>query len=48
MEGGTNLVFQAIDSPDKPITDDVMQKMVAAVGKRVNPGGVDEVVVRKV
>jgi len=48
LEGGTNLVFQAIDSPDKPITDDVMQKMVAAVGKRVNPGGVDEVVVRKV
>lgn len=48
LEGGTNLVFQAIDSPDKPINDDVMQKMVTAVGKRVNPGGVDAVVVRKV
>ena len=49
LKGGTNLVFQAeSDNPDKPITDQVMQKMVSAVGRRVNPSGTEEVVVRKV
>ena len=50
LAGGTNLVFQAkTDDPDnKPITDAVMDQMVGAVGRRINPSGTEEVVVRKV
>lgn len=48
LEGGTNLVFEAIDSKDKPINADIMQQMVVAIGKRVNPTGTEEVVVRTV
>lgn len=48
LEGGTNLVFQAIESTDKKITPDIMAQMVTAVSRRINPTGTEEVVVRAV
>jgi len=49
LAGGTNLVFQVYsDDPDKPITSQVMKQMVAAVGRRINPSGTEEVTVRQV
>jgi len=48
LAGGTNMVFQVQSSPDKPITNAVMDQMVVAVGRRVNPSGTEELTVRQV
>ncbi|MCA8995448.1 MAG: protein translocase subunit SecD, partial [Planctomycetaceae bacterium] len=52
LAGGANMTFQvdraAAAAEDKEITGEVMDKMVAAVGRRVNPTGTEEVTVRKV
>ena len=52
LAGGTNLEF-AVNRPEaeatgKQITNDVMEKMVGAVSRRVNPTGTEEVSVRRV
>lgn len=52
LAGGTNMVF-AVDRAEaeksgKVVTSDVMNKMVTAVSRRVNPTGTEEVTVRKV
>ncbi len=48
LAGGTNMVFQVIETEDKPLTDEVMDKMVGAVIKRINPSGTAEITVRRV
>ena len=48
LAGGTNLVFQVEGTEDKPVTSDVMKQMVAAVGRRINPSGTEEVTARQV
>ena len=48
LAGGTNMVFQVIESEDKPLTDEVMDKMLGAVIKRINPSGTAEITVRRV
>jgi SecD/SecF fusion protein len=49
LEGGTNLIFEVDHSAsEKEITDLVMDQMVAAIAKRINPGGLDEIVIRRV
>lgn len=48
LAGGTNLVFQVVESPDKPLTGEVLDNMVSSITKRINPGGTEEVTVRRV
>ncbi len=52
LAGGTNLVFQvdraAVKASGKAIDSITMQKMVAAINKRINPSGTEEVTVRLV
>ena len=48
LAGGTNLVFQVIEAPDKPLTGEVLDNMVGSITKRINPGGTEEVTVRRV
>jgi SecD/SecF fusion protein len=48
LAGGTNMVFQVKETKDKPLTDEVMDKMVGAVIKRINPSGTAEITVRRV
>jgi SecD/SecF fusion protein len=48
LAGGTNLVFQVVESPDKPLTGEVLDNMVGSITKRINPGGTEEVTVRRV
>jgi SecD/SecF fusion protein len=48
LAGGTNMVFQVIETEDKKINNQVMSQMVTAVAKRINPSGTEEVTVRKV
>lgn len=52
LAGGTNMVFQVnhqeAEAAGKQITSEVMDKMVDAVNRRVNPTGTEEVTVRKV
>ena len=51
LAGGTNMVFEvdreATEAEGKAITPDIMDKMVAAVSRRVNPTGTEEVTVRR-
>ena len=52
LAGGTNLVFQvdrvAAAAAGKDVDAPTMEKMVAAVNKRINPSGTEEVTVRVV
>ena len=50
LAGGTNMVFQVDQEKvgDKEITPEVMDRMVGAIGKRINPSGTEEVTVRRV
>ena len=47
LKGGTNMVFQ-VRGEGKEVTNAVMDKMVGAVGKRINPSGTEEITVRQV
>jgi len=52
LAGGTNLEFAVnraeAEAAGKQVTNDVMEKMVGAVSRRVNPTGTEEVSVRRV
>lgn len=48
LAGGTNMVFQVESDKEKPLTSEIMDKMVSAVGKRINPTGTSEITVRQV
>ena len=49
LAGGTNLVYQIDrEKTEKEVTSEVMAQMVAAVSRRVNPSGTEEVTVRQV
>ena len=49
LAGGANIVFQVDqEKTEKEITDEVMNQMVGAIIKRVNPSGTEEVTVRRV
>lgn len=47
LKGGTNMVFQ-VRGEGKEITNAIMDRMVGAVGKRINPSGTEEITVRQV
>lgn len=52
LAGGTNLIF-AVDREQaqkdgKPVDNATLNKMVGAIGRRINPGGAEEVTVRRV
>jgi SecD/SecF fusion protein len=48
LEGGTNLVFETDPIAGKEVTPDVLAQLVTAIGRRINPTGTEEVVVRAV
>ncbi|MEZ6123091.1 MAG: protein translocase subunit SecD [Planctomycetaceae bacterium] len=48
LAGGTNMVFQVKPEEGKELTDEVMDKMVGAIAKRINPSGTSEITVRQV
>lgn len=48
LGGGTNLVYQVVETDEKKITSEVMDQMVAAVKRRIDPSGTQEITVRKV
>ena len=48
LAGGTNLVYQIEESPEKPLNSQILDNMVAAVAQRANPSGTEEVTVRRV
>jgi SecD/SecF fusion protein len=51
LSGGTILVYEVDQSkkqdPDEKLTDQEMDQLIAAVGRRINPGGVKEITIRK-
>ena len=48
LAGGTNMVFQVQEEEGKELTDELMDKMVGAVQKRINPSGTSEITVRRI
>lgn len=52
LAGGTNMVFQvdrkAAEAMEKDVNAELMDKMVGAVSRRINPSGTEEVTVRRV
>ncbi len=49
LAGGTNMVFQVDrNQTEKEVTDEAMDQMVAAVSRRINVSGTEEVTVRQV
>ncbi len=48
LAGGTNMVFQVEEEEGKELNDEIMDKMVTAVAKRINPTGTSEITVRQV
>ena len=52
LAGGTNLVYQVdrelAEQTEKEVNDQSMDRLVGAIAKRINPGGTEEVTVRKV
>ncbi len=50
LAGGTNLIYELDESQagSEPIDTDLMNRMVGAVTKRINPAGTKEIVVRRV
>ena len=48
LAGGTNMVFKVQPEEGKELTNEVMDKMVGAIGKRINPSGTSEITVRQV
>lgn len=48
LAGGTNMLFRVQEEEGKPLTNEVMDKMVSAVAKRINPSGTSEITVRQV
>jgi SecD/SecF fusion protein len=51
LKGGVILIYEVDQSkkadPGQPLTNEAMDKLLAAVAKRVNPGGQKEVTIRK-
>jgi SecD/SecF fusion protein len=48
LAGGTNLVYQVVETKEKPLTNQVLDNMVGSIIKRINPAGTEEVTVRRV
>ncbi|MBI3861555.1 MAG: protein translocase subunit SecD [Planctomycetia bacterium] len=50
LAGGTNLVYEldVANKGDEEVGKDLMERMVAAVTRRINPAGTKEIVVRRV
>ncbi|MGC1273686.1 MAG: protein translocase subunit SecD [Planctomycetaceae bacterium] len=48
LAGGTNLVYQVVASPEKPLTGAILDNMVGSITERINPSGTEEVTVRRV
>ncbi|MCH9656993.1 MAG: protein translocase subunit SecD [Planctomycetes bacterium] len=49
LAGGSNMVFEVDEGKsEKELSNEVMDQMVGAIGRRINPSGTEEVTVRKV
>lgn len=48
LAGGTNLIYELEEKKEEQVTPELMQRMVGAVSRRINPAGTKEVVVRAV
>lgn len=49
LAGGSNMVFEVDQTKsEKELSNEVMDQMVGAIGRRINPSGTEEVTVRKV
>lgn len=48
LAGGTNLVYQVIETREKPLNNQILDNMVGAIVQRINPSGTEEVTVRRV
>jgi preprotein translocase subunit SecD len=47
LQGGVHVVFEAVDTPEAPVTEDSMNRLIAVLERRVDGFGVAEPVIQK-
>ncbi|WP_066634946.1 protein translocase subunit SecD [Desulfolucanica intricata] len=47
LEGGVHVVLQAEDTPESPVTDDAIKRVMAVINNRVNATGVAEPIIQQ-
>lgn len=47
LQGGTHIVLEAVDTPDAPVTDDSLSRVVTIIERRINEMGLTEPIVQK-
>ncbi len=47
LQGGTHIVLEAVDTPDAPVTDDSVNRVVTIIERRINEMGLTEPIVQR-
>lgn len=47
LQGGTHIVLEAVDTPDAPVTDDSLNRVVTIIERRINEMGLTEPLVQR-
>ena len=47
LQGGTHIVLEAVDTPDAPVTDDSVKRLVTIIERRINEMGLTEPIVQR-
>jgi len=47
LQGGTHIVLEAVDTPDAPVTEDSLNRVVTIIERRINEMGLTEPIVQK-
>lgn len=47
LQGGTHVVLEAVDTPEAPVDDDAVQRVVKIIEKRVNELGLTEPIIQR-
>lgn len=47
LQGGTHVVMEAVDTPDAPVNEDAMQRVVKVMDRRVNELGLTEPIIQR-
>ncbi|MDR3562726.1 MAG: protein translocase subunit SecD [Negativicutes bacterium] len=47
LQGGTHVVMEAVDTPDAPVNEDAMQRLVRVIERRVNEMGLTEPIIQR-
>lgn len=47
LQGGTHIVLEAEDTPEHPVTDDAIERVIQIMGRRINEMGLTEPIIQR-